>query len=198
MTLNSPTQEKSLVRYDVSLADGGRFLFVQRSSHYRIYEKMGAHPVESGMGRPARFSACGRPTRARYRWSATSTVGTRNRTNCRRAVRPESGKVLSLASARARSTSSISTPMQKVTRLKKPTQWHFSARRLRAPLRWYGIWTTHGNDSAFLETRAAANSLHAPISIYEVHLGSWMRIPEEGNRSLSLSRNRASPCRARK
>src|SRR5215207_462715 len=36
-------------------------------------------------------------------------------------------------------------------------------------------------------TRAAegANSLDAPISIYEVHLGSWRRRPEEGERWLS-------------
>jgi 1,4-alpha-glucan branching enzyme len=30
-----------------------------------------------------------------------------------------------------------------------------------------------------------ANSLHAPISIYEVHLGSWRRNPEEGSRWLT-------------
>src|SRR5882724_5235671 len=41
------------------------------------------------------------------------------------------------------------------------------------------------NDAAFLEKRGAANSLHAPMSIYEVHLGSWMRVPEENNRSLT-------------
>src|SRR5205085_8375500 len=29
------------------------------------------------------------------------------------------------------------------------------------------------------------NALDAPISIYEVHLGSWRRRPEEGNRWLS-------------
>ena len=29
------------------------------------------------------------------------------------------------------------------------------------------------------------NSLNAPISIYEVHLGSWARVPEDGNRVLS-------------
>src|SRR5260370_532773 len=29
------------------------------------------------------------------------------------------------------------------------------------------------------------NSLRSPISIYEVHLGSWMRVPEEGNRPLT-------------
>ena len=33
-------------------------------------------------------------------------------------------------------------------------------------------------------TRQAANALDAPISIYEVHLGSWRRMPEAGNRWL--------------
>ncbi|MFZ4480971.1 MAG: 1,4-alpha-glucan branching protein GlgB [Rhodoferax sp.] len=33
--------------------------------------------------------------------------------------------------------------------------------------------------------RQRANALDAPISIYEVHLGSWRRITEEGNRWLS-------------
>ncbi len=33
--------------------------------------------------------------------------------------------------------------------------------------------------------RAARNSLRAPQSIYEVHLGSWMRVPEEHNRPLT-------------
>ncbi|HET9644995.1 MAG TPA: 1,4-alpha-glucan branching enzyme, partial [Burkholderiaceae bacterium] len=33
--------------------------------------------------------------------------------------------------------------------------------------------------------RARANAIDAPISIYEVHLGSWRRIPEEGNRWLN-------------
>jgi len=33
--------------------------------------------------------------------------------------------------------------------------------------------------------RRRANALDAPISIYEVHLGSWRRKPEEGNRWLS-------------
>ena len=36
-----------------------------------------------------------------------------------------------------------------------------------------------------MERRAAVNKLDSPISIYEVHLGSWRRIVEEENRSLS-------------
>ena len=34
------------------------------------------------------------------------------------------------------------------------------------------------------QARQAANALDAPVSIYEVHLGSWRRKPEEGNRWL--------------
>ena len=40
-------------------------------------------------------------------------------------------------------------------------------------------------DEAWMKTRARANALDAPLSIYEVHLGSWKRVPEEHNRSLS-------------
>jgi 1,4-alpha-glucan branching enzyme len=40
-------------------------------------------------------------------------------------------------------------------------------------------------DRDWMGKRAARNSLRAPQSIYEVHLGSWMRVPEEHNRPLT-------------
>ena len=40
-------------------------------------------------------------------------------------------------------------------------------------------------DHDWMASRAARNSLRAPQSIYEVHLGSWMRVPEENNRPLT-------------
>ncbi len=40
------------------------------------------------------------------------------------------------------------------------------------------------SDSAWMAERGQRQRLRDPISIYEVHLGSWMRVPEEGNRSL--------------
>ncbi|MGE5506492.1 MAG: 1,4-alpha-glucan branching protein GlgB [Actinomycetota bacterium] len=40
-------------------------------------------------------------------------------------------------------------------------------------------------DQAWMERQQARNDRHAPISIYEVHLGSWRRVPEDGNRPLS-------------
>jgi len=40
-------------------------------------------------------------------------------------------------------------------------------------------------DQEWMERRRQYNGLDDPIAIYEVHLGSWKRVPEEGYRSLS-------------
>ncbi len=40
-------------------------------------------------------------------------------------------------------------------------------------------------DQEWMAIRADRNALDAPIAIYEVHLGSWMRVPEEGDRFLT-------------
>jgi 1,4-alpha-glucan branching enzyme len=40
-------------------------------------------------------------------------------------------------------------------------------------------------DQNWMQTRANKSGLQDAISIYEVHLGSWMRVPEEDNRSLT-------------
>jgi 1,4-alpha-glucan branching enzyme len=40
-------------------------------------------------------------------------------------------------------------------------------------------------DEEWMKNRHTANALNAPFSIYEVHLGSWRRVPEDGNRSLN-------------
>lgn len=41
------------------------------------------------------------------------------------------------------------------------------------------------NDGKWMEQRHTHNSLQAPMSIYEIHLGSWRRVPEEDNRPLT-------------
>ena len=49
------------------------------------------------------------------------------------------------------------------------------------------VWDTgyDWNDGEWMAGRAKANALNAPYSIYEIHLGSWRRVPEQGNRSMS-------------
>jgi len=40
------------------------------------------------------------------------------------------------------------------------------------------------DDAAWMSERQQRQATDSPIAIYEVHLGSWMRVPEEGNRFL--------------
>jgi len=41
------------------------------------------------------------------------------------------------------------------------------------------------DDKEWMVNRHRSNSLAAPMAIYEVHFGSWRRVPEEGNRFLT-------------
>lgn len=41
------------------------------------------------------------------------------------------------------------------------------------------------SDAEWMKSRAARQRLNAPMSIYEVHIGSWRRVPAEGNRPLT-------------
>jgi 1,4-alpha-glucan branching enzyme len=41
------------------------------------------------------------------------------------------------------------------------------------------------DDDLWMRTRRDANPLREPMLIYEVHLGSWARVPEDNNRSLT-------------
>lgn len=49
------------------------------------------------------------------------------------------------------------------------------------------VWTLEyaWGDDGWMATRPGRGALSAPMSAYEVHLGSWRRVPEDGNRSLS-------------
>ncbi len=49
----------------------------------------------------------------------------------------------------------------------------------------YDLQRYDWQDADWMARRAAAAGRDAPISIYEVHLGSWKRVPEEGFRSLT-------------
>ena len=41
------------------------------------------------------------------------------------------------------------------------------------------------DDQIWMERRAATDAMSSPMSVYELHLASWRRVPEEGNRSLT-------------
>jgi 1,4-alpha-glucan branching enzyme len=41
------------------------------------------------------------------------------------------------------------------------------------------------NDRSWMDSRKDKNSLEAPVAVYEMHLGSWRRVPEDSNRPLT-------------
>jgi 1,4-alpha-glucan branching enzyme len=50
------------------------------------------------------------------------------------------------------------------------------------------VWDLSGydwGDDEWMSHRGGVNALGAPMSIYEAHLGSWRRVPEDGNRWLT-------------
>ncbi|HXX63867.1 MAG TPA: 1,4-alpha-glucan branching protein GlgB, partial [Bacteroidota bacterium] len=63
----------------------------------------------------------------------------------------------------------------------------FGLRHERPPRTASVVWDLEyeWSDRVWMESRKSRNSRHAPISIYEVHLGSWRRVPEDHNRALT-------------
>jgi 1,4-alpha-glucan branching enzyme len=49
----------------------------------------------------------------------------------------------------------------------------------------YDISRYSWNDGDWIDRRSRVNWLESPVAVYEVHLGSWMRVPEEGGRWLT-------------
>ena len=49
----------------------------------------------------------------------------------------------------------------------------------------HGLGQYKWGDDRWLQARRQLDASRAPMSVYEVHLGSWMRAPEDGHRSLT-------------
>jgi 1,4-alpha-glucan branching enzyme len=60
----------------------------------------------------------------------------------------------------------------------------FAFRQERPPKTASMVWDLDyaWGDQEWMQLRKRHNGPNTPIAIYEVHLGSWMRVPEEGNR----------------
>ncbi|MBN1580554.1 MAG: 1,4-alpha-glucan branching protein GlgB [Anaerolineae bacterium] len=162
--------------YDLQLLGEG--------NHHKSYEKLGAHVGEIGGVQGTLFAV----------WApnaqAVSVVGNFNAWDERRnlmrvrggsgiwelfipgigqgevykyRVRTKSGQVLEKADPYA----------------------YFAEQRPSTASVTYDIDRYEWNDTAWMDKRAQTDPLDRPLSIYEVHLGSWMRVPEEGARFLT-------------
>ena len=148
--------------------------------------------------RPACTSPCGRRTPIASASSATSTAGTAACTRCGCSCRRASGRSSFPICPTARSTSSRSA--RSAGALLKKTDPFGVAFEVPPQIgvdRPRHLAATSGATTTWMATRPARGGwLDRPMSIYEVHLGSWARVPEEGNRFLTLPRaGAAGSCR---
>jgi len=156
----------------------------REGTHYKIYEKLGAHAIEKNGKKGIHFAvwAPGAESIALIgdfnQWNDGATPmhplaqsgiwtafvpGIEQGANYKYAVRNKNGYYaqksdpFGFASEVRPKTASVVWDLSKYT------------------------WT----DKKWMDTRIKNNSLESPISIYEMHAGSWMRVPEEGNRWLT-------------
>ena len=72
------------------------------------------------------------------------------------------------------------------SRLEKADPVAFSAEKPPATASVVHVAEDHAwSDGAWMEARGTGDARHKPVMVYEVHLGSWARVPEEGNRFLT-------------
>jgi 1,4-alpha-glucan branching enzyme len=184
MARNLTTPEASAVRYDVSRFTQEDFYLFNEGSHYRIYDKLGAHLVDANGTTGTVFSVWAPNARNVYvigsfnGWDHQShPLHSRGSSGIWEGFIPGVGKgslyKFHIHSNRHGHRADKADPIGLFH--EKPPR--------TASVVWDLDYTW--NDSEWMQKRAEHNSLHGPMSIYEVHLGSWMRIPEEHNRPLS-------------
>jgi len=157
----------------------------REGTYFRAYERLGAHTFERD-GRPATHFAVWAPNA-----SAVSVVGDFNGWQRRRdplTPRHDSsgiweGTIEGVAPGALYKYHVVASDGHGAADKADPYALRAELPPRTASVVWDLDYEWH--DEAWMRARAGANSLSAPWSIYEVHIGSWRRIPEEGNRSLN-------------
>jgi 1,4-alpha-glucan branching enzyme len=78
----------------------------------------------------------------------------------------------------------VKGPFDRIFEKADPQAYAAELRPKTASVVW-DINKHHWGDQEWMDGRAATNYIREPMSIYEVHLGSWRRVPEEGDRFLT-------------
>jgi len=183
MTKSTPTLNPAAHASGGLLTEQDLYLF-NEGNHYRAYERLGAHLTTTGDERGVCFAVWAPNARD------VSVIGSFNRWD------PHAHPL------RARGGSGIwegfVPGVEKGSLYKFHIVSHhhghvvdkadpFGILQEKPPRTASVVWDLDytWSDQEWMQQREAKNSLHAPMSIYEVHLGSWMRVPEEHNRPLT-------------
>lgn len=166
-----------ITEYDIHLFREG--------TNYRIYEKMGAHPMKKG-GREGVHFAVWAPNA-----ESVSVIGDFNDWDAgknKMEVIKDSGIWTTFIPGLAEGTlyKFFIVSRHGGTQAEKSDPFGFTSEvRPRTASVVWDLDNYEWQDKKWMKSREKHNDLDAPISIYELHIGSWMLVPEEGNRWLT-------------
>ena len=158
----------------------------REGTHFQAYDKLGAHPVaDADTKRGTRFAVWAPNA------SAVSVIGDFNhwrRGQHRLSSRADSsgiweGVVEGVGPGALYKYHVVSRHGGYAVDKSDPYAFRTELPPRTASMVWDLAYTW--GDAAWMQRRAAANALGSPWSIYELHLGSWRRVPGERNRFLS-------------
>jgi 1,4-alpha-glucan branching enzyme len=175
--------EKDAYSFGPVLGEMDIYLF-NEGTHYQIYKKLGAHMMEIG-GVSGTHFAVWAPNAQRV-----SVVGDFNhwdgRVHAMRKMIPSGIWEIFIPHVKegAHYKIEVRGPHGDVM-LKTDPFALFAQHGTQTGCMVFDIDRYHWNDSSWMERRKHHDQYNSPMSAYEVHLGSWQRNPEEGNRYLS-------------
>jgi 1,4-alpha-glucan branching enzyme len=172
------------VRYDSSLLSEDDLYLFNEGSHYKLYEKLGAHPMTVNDIKGTYFAV----------WAPNAgdvyVIGDFNgwdRTRHRLQPRGKSGIwegfINGIGPGSVYKYYIVSRYNNYSVEKADPFAFYAETPPRTASIVWDLDYKW--GDRAWMKERHQRNALDAPIAVYEVHLGSWRRVPEEGNRYLT-------------
>jgi 1,4-alpha-glucan branching enzyme len=172
------------VRYDVTLIGDQDLHLFNEGTHYRLYDKLGAHLLTAS-GIHGTYFAVWAPNA-----KSVSVMGDFNGWNAEAhalASRSQSGIWEGFIPGIVEGTKYKYHVVSHHSAFEEDKSdpvafWNEVAPKTASIVRSLDYaW----GDQAWMAERRSRNGFTSPIAIYEVHLGSWKRVPEDGYRSLS-------------
>jgi 1,4-alpha-glucan branching enzyme len=173
----------TIVRHDLSFLSPEDLHLFNEGTHYRAYRLLGSHVLSHGGEEGTHFAVWAPNARA------VAVMGDWNGwSRDRHPLRPTGSSGIwegFCPGVRQGATYkyAIRTPDGQEIEKADPYAIHSETPPKTGSKVWDLVYSWE--DDEWMRARGARNSLRAPVSIYELHLGSWMRVPEDGNRWLS-------------
>jgi len=172
------------VRYDVSLLTDDDLYLFNEGNHYRLYEKLGAH-VMTRDGVEGTYFAVWAPDAENV-----SVIGDFNGwTKMKHPLRPRGqsgiweGFIPGVGKGASYKYHVASRYLGYRADKADPFAFHTETSPRTGSRVWDLAYTWE--DERWLEERRRTNPPEAPMAVYEVHLGSWMRVPGDWRRFLT-------------